>query len=222
MATISPDHSETARRAMVASQLRTSAVSDVRVQTAMAEVPREAFVGAGNAEAAYRDRPLPLGGGREQNSPLATGRLLTRAEILAGDRVLLIGAAGGYTAAVLAQLAATVVAVESDATLAGAARDALAGIAGVTLVEGPLEAGSADAAPFDVLIIDGAVEQLPQALVDQVRPGGRVVSGVVERGVTRLASGVRTGGGFALEPFADIDCVVLPGFGKARGFQFPG
>ena len=207
---------------MVASQLRTNEVSDPRVVAAMAAIAREDFVGAENAALAYRDTPLKLADGRMQNAPLATGRLIVEAQVRATDRVLLVGAAGGYTAAVLARLAGDVVAVESDAVLTAAARTNLAGVAKVTVVEGNLSAGAADRAPFDVLIVDGAVEHLPDALVAQLRVGGRAVTGLVESGVTRLASGVRSEGGFGVVPFADVDCVVLPGFDRPRAFQFPG
>ncbi|MDB5674637.1 MAG: protein-L-isoaspartate O-methyltransferase [Sphingomonas bacterium] len=214
------DRFEAMRHAMVASQLRTNAVSDARVVAAMALVPREAFLPGDVAALAYRDTAVPLAHGRAQNVPIATGKLLTAAELRADDRVLLIGAAGGYTAAVLAELVADVVAVEVDPLLAGAARTALTGTPGVTLVEGPLEAGHAASAPYDALIVDGAVEQLPDALIAQVKVGGRVVSGLADRGITRLASGRRSEGGFALLPFADVDCVVLPGFARPRSFTF--
>ena len=209
-----------ARNAMVVSQLRPNAITDARLVAAMAEVPRERFVPHAHGVAAYRDRPLPLGGGREQNAALATARLLNEAAIESGDKVLLIGAAGGYTAAVLARLAAHVVAVESDPALAKAAGVALAGIGNVAVIEGVLAQGAANGAPYDAIVIDGAVEQLPPALVEQVKVGGRIVSGIIERGVSRLATGVRTQGGFGLTPFADIDCVTLPGFSKPRTFQF--
>lgn len=208
------------RHAMVASQLRTNAVSDTRVVLAMDTVPREAFLPAAVANLAYRDTAVPLTHGRSQNVPIATGRLLTQAELRATDRVLLIGAAGGYTAAVLAELVASVVAVESDPALMAIARSALAGHSKVRLVEGPLVAGHAAGAPYDVLMIDGAVEAVPQGLIDQVAVGGRIVSGLVDRGVTRLAAGRRTAGGFALLDFADIDCVALPGFSTPRSFTF--
>ena len=208
------------RHAMVASQLRTNAVSDARVVAAMDAVPREAYLPEAVAELAYRDTAVPIAHGRAQNVPIATGRLLTQAELRATDRVLLIGAAGGYTAAVLARLVASVVAVESDAALAGLARTALASSANVTLVEGPLELGHASSAPYDVLVIDGAVEAVPDALIEQVAVGGRVVAGIVDRGVTRLSAGRRTAGGFGLLDFADIDCVALPGFARPRTFTF--
>ncbi|BCA57765.1 protein-L-isoaspartate O-methyltransferase family protein [Sphingomonas sp. HMP6] len=208
------------RHAMVASQLRTNAVSDVRVVAAMDTVAREAFLPAELASLAYRDTAVPLGHGRAQNVPIATGRLLTQAELRADDRVLLIGAAGGYTAAVLAELVADVVAVESEPTLASVARAALTGIDRVMLIEGPLEAGHPAGAPYDVIVVDGAVEELPAALIEQVAIGGRVVAGILDRGVTRLSAGRRTTGGFGLLDFADIDCVPLPGFARPRTFTF--
>lgn len=216
----SPTVTEHARHAMVASQLRTSAVNDARVIAAMSTVPRERFVREADAEMAYRDRPLPLPGGRQQNTPLATGRLLTEAAIGDKDRVLLIGAAGGYTAAIIAEIAGSVVAVEEDAVLAERARANLANNANVTVVEAPLAQGAPDQGPFDVLVVDGAVEELPETLLAQVHAGGRIVSGLVDRGVARLASGARSSGGFALIPFADVDCVVLPGFARPRAFTF--
>lgn len=219
MTTPSHDHAA-ARMAMVLSQLRPNAVTDPRVVAAMGDVPRERFVPEGHALLAYRDRPLPLGNDREMNAPLATARLLNEAAIEPTDKVLLIGAGGGYAAALLARIAAHVVALESDPALVKAAGAALAGIGNVAIVEGGLAAGLPDGAPYDVIIIDGAVEQLPQALVDQLRVGGRIVGGMIERGVSRLASGTRTEGGFAFVPFADIDCVTLPGFAKPRTFQF--
>lgn len=217
---VDTNRAEAMRTAMVASQLRTNAVSDQRVVAAMARVPRERFVPEAVGEIAYRDTALPLGEGRMQNPPLATGRLLTEAELTRDDRVLLIGAAGGYTAAVLAEIVAEVVAVEENATLAAIAREALAGLANVTVIEGALSEGHADKAPYDVLIVDGAIEVVPDALVAQVRTGGRVAAGIVDRGVTRLTSGRRTDGGFGLLPFVDSDCVILPGFSRPPAFQF--
>ncbi len=207
------------RHAMVVSQLRTSAVSDPRVVTAMGDVPREGFVPPAQAAVAYRDAPLPLPGGRAINPPLITGRLLTAAELQPTDRVLLVGAAMGYGAAVLARLVASVVALEEDAALAAGARDAIAD-AKVELVEGPLNAGWAQGAPYDVIVIDGAVESVPEAIIAQLALGGRLTTGIVDRGVTRLALGRRTDGGFGLADFADLGCVELPGFAKPKTFQF--
>ncbi|AQR75691.1 protein-L-isoaspartate O-methyltransferase [Sphingomonas sp. LM7] len=211
---------EAMRHAMVASQLRTNAVSDSRVVEAMARVPRETFLPPEQHALAYRDTLLPLVGGRHHNSPLATGRLLTEAQVRADDHVLLVGSAGGYAAAVLARLARSVVALEEEESLVAIARGALAGEPKVEIVQGPLNAGWAAGGPYDLLIIDGAVEELPEALIAQVKPGGRVLSGVVDRGVTRLAAGRRTEGGFGLMDFIDIECTELPGFRRLRTFTF--
>ena len=220
MTSFDPIATRAMRHAMVTSQLRTNAVSDARVVAAMASIPREDFLPADARRLAYRDTVIPVGGGRAVNTPMATGRLLTQAELDPTDHVLLIGAAGGYTAAVLAELVARVTAVESDPALLAIAGAALADLANVTLIDAPLRDGAPAHAPYDVLIIDGAVEQLPAALLAQVRDGGRVASGVVEHGVTRLAAGRKTAGGFGLVPFADSECVALPGFAAPSGFRF--
>ncbi|WP_414901924.1 protein-L-isoaspartate O-methyltransferase family protein [Sphingomonas flavalba] len=208
------------RQAMVASQLRPNAVDDPRVIAAMDTVPRERFVPAERAAIAYVDTAIPLGDGRALSPPMTLGRLLTRAEVAPTDSVLLIGAATGYGAAVLARLAARVVAVEVDAALAAAAKAALADTANVTVVSGALAAGYGAGAPYDLIVIDGAVAEVPEALVAQLAPAGRLATGVVEDGVTRLAIGRRGGTGFALDAFADADTILLPGFDKPPIFRF--
>ncbi|MCR5872447.1 MULTISPECIES: protein-L-isoaspartate O-methyltransferase [unclassified Sphingomonas] len=217
-ATIEPQGQEAARAAMVASQLRTSGVNDARVVAAMAQVAREDYLPESQRAFAYRDRSLPLGNGRAQNPPLATGLLLTEARIVAGEKALIVGAAGGYAAAIAAELGAVVTLVEEDVNLVALARAALGN--GVTLVEGSLAAGAPAGAPYDLLLIDGAVEEIPEALAAQLREGGRVVTGLSDRGVTRIASGVRTGGGVGLASIVDSEIAPLPGFEKPRGFQF--
>lgn len=208
------------RNAMVASQLRTNAVNDPRVVDAMRAVAREDYLPEDQRAVAYRDTLLPLNGGRQHNSPLATGRLITEARVKFSDRVLLIGAAGGYAAAVLGKLAAQVTAVEEDESLVALATGALAGQGNVTVVQGPLAAGAPGNGPYDVLIIDGAVEHVPDTLVAQLMPGARVTAGVLDRGVTRLASGRRTDGGFGLVDFLDTECATLPGFAVPKTFTF--
>lgn len=211
---------EAMRHAMVASQLRTNAVNDPRVVEAMAKVPREAFLPVEHRAIAYRDTLLPLAGGRRHNSPLATGRLLTEAAVQPTDHVLLVGAAGGYAAALLALLAKSVVALEEEDALVAIARGALAGSGNVELVQGPLNAGWAQGAPYDLIVVDGAVEELPEGLIAQLKPEGRILTGLVDRGVTRLARGARTAGGFGLVDFLDIECAELPGFRRRRSFTF--
>ncbi len=208
------------RHQMVVSQLRPNAVTDQRVVAAMATLPRERFLPAAVRGQAYRDTAIPLGEGRYANVPMATARLLNAADLTAADRVLLIGAAGGYTAALLSEIVASVTAVETLPALCTLAREALADLPNVMLVEGPLAEGAPDGAPYDVLVVDGAIADIPATIVAQIRPGGRVVTGLVERGVTRLAAGRRSAGGIGEMPFADCDCVVLPGFDRPAGFRF--
>lgn len=208
------------RAAMVDSQLRTSDVTDPAVVGAMGSVPREAYVPAALANVAYTDRAVALGHGRALNAPLVTGRMLVAAAVRPGMRVLLIGGATGYTAALLAALGAEVHAVEEQPELIAAARTATGGVAGIHWVEGPLTAGAPDAAPFDRIIIDGAIEQLPGTLVAQLAEGGRLVAAQRDGAVTRLVQGVRTGNAVALRSFADMDAAALPGFAAPGGFRF--
>lgn len=210
---------EQMRRAMVASQLRTTGVSDARVVAAMGAVPRERFVPVAKIALAYADALVPLGNGRDLNSPMALGRLLSEARPREGERALVVGAATGYAAAVLAQLVGSVVALEEDSGLAGAARAALAGT-DVEIVEGTLTEGHAAGAPYDLILIDGAVEQVPQAIIDQLADGGRLATGILDRGVSRLSIGRRGGTGFGATAFSDSASAILPGFAKARAFSF--
>jgi protein-L-isoaspartate(D-aspartate) O-methyltransferase len=207
------------RRAMIATQLRTTGTNDPRVLAAMGEVPRERFVPAGRAPLAYADALVPLKPGRDFNSPMALGRLLTEAAPAPGERALVVAAATGYAAAVLARLVGPVVALEEDAELAASARANLAGTE-ARLVEGPLAGGWSAQAPYDLILIDGAVEIVPDALVAQLAEGGRLAAGLVENGVTRLAIGRRAGEGFGMVPFADAAAAILPGFAKPRAFTF--
>lgn len=210
---------EPMRRAMVASQLRTTGVNDPRVIAAMGEVPRERFVPADRAAIAYADAQVPLGHGRALNPPMALGRMLTEARLKGSERALVVGAATGYAAAVLARLVASVVALEEQPELAAAAREALAGT-GVEIVEGPLNAGHAAGAPYDFVLIDGAVEEVPQALIDQVADGGEVALAVIDQGVTRLGIGRVVADAFGIATYADAATAALPGFARPRTFSF--
>nr|WP_218036561.1 protein-L-isoaspartate O-methyltransferase [Sphingobium sp. EM0848] len=201
------------RTAMVESQLRTSDVDDQRVIAAMAHVAREDFVPVERRAMTYVDRPIPLDNGRSLNPPLITGRLLKEAQIAPGDKVLLVGAATGYSAALLATMGTKVTAVEEEG-------GPEISVAGVTVVRGPLNAGAPAGAPYDVLFIEGAVEEVPAALVGQLADGARVVTGIVERGVTRLCSGRVVAGALGLASLADLEMVVLPGFAAPERFVF--
>jgi protein-L-isoaspartate(D-aspartate) O-methyltransferase len=210
---------EQMRRAMVASQLRTTGVNDPRVVAAMGAVPRERFVPEARCALAYADAPVPLGHGRALNPPMALGRMLSEARLRGHEKALVIGAATGYSAAVLAQLVASVTAVEEVPELAEFARKALAGT-NVVLVEAPLNQGHALGAPYDFILIDGAVETVPQMIVDQLGDGGAFALALLDEGVTRLCIGRVVGGAFGTTAVSDAAAAVLPGFDKPRGFSF--
>lgn len=184
-----------AREAMVVSQLRTNSVSDPRLLEAFRAVPREHYVPEARAQLAYTDNAVPLPNGRALNAPLTTARLIGEARIAAGDKVLVLASATEYTAALVTHLGAI---VATAATVEEAASQA----------------------PYDVIIIDGAVEILPESLVEMLNVGGRLSCGLNENGVSRLALGQRSAGGFGLVTFADMDCVTVPGFAKERAFSF--
>ncbi len=208
------------RRAMVESQLRTNDVNDPEIIEAILAEPREAYLPEERRSAAYIDRAVPLGNGRALNPPLATARLLIEAAPKAGERVLLIGAATGYAAALLTRLGCEVVAVEEDADLVTYLRGTLADRAGLQIETGALAKGHAKGAPYDLLVVDGAVEELGDTLIGQLRVDGRAVFASAERGVTRLCVGARTAGGFGARAFVDSEAVALPGFAKPKSFTF--
>ena len=208
------------RKAMVESQLRTSNVSDMRVIEAMSAVPREDFVSAAQRNVAYADRGVRIGDSRALNAPLTTGRLLDAARLKLTDNVLLIGAASGYTAAVLARLAGQVTAVEQSSTLAAVAVKNLAGFENVTVEKSSHTDGFAAGAPYSVIMIDGIVDQVPQILVDQLAGDGRLVAAIIDNGVARCALGHKAGDSIGYQFFADCGGCHLPGFERAKGFVF--
>lgn len=208
------------REAMVESQLRTSDVNDPRVIAAMASVPRETFLPAERQALAYIDRPAKLTDSRSLNPPLSTGRLLTAAEVEPEDKALVVGAATGYSAALLSSLAASVVAVEEDEDLLRRAKAVLAGYGNVKLVAGPLAEGARKQGPYSLILIDGAVEEIPSALVKQLADGGRLVAALSDRGVSRLSIGRKVGDAFGMTSFADCESVDLPGFATPKSFNF--
>ena len=205
------------REAMIDSQLRTTGVNDPAVLAAFRAVDRARFVPPAAAAIAYADAAIPLAPGRAMLEPMIVGLLLTHARVAPGDRVLVVGAATGYTAALLAALGATVTALETDPDLAAAAR----GLAGVTLVAGPLAAGWPDSAPYDLIVLDGAAAELPPALLAQVADGGRLAGVIVgDDGVGRATVGRVVDGRFAGTGFAETGATVLPGFARAPAFVF--
>jgi protein-L-isoaspartate(D-aspartate) O-methyltransferase len=210
---------EQMRRAMVASSLRTTGVNDPRVLAAIGAVARELYVPRSRVAVAYADTIVPLGNGRELNSPLSLGRMLSEAIPEPHERVLVIGCATGYAAAVMERLAGSVVALEEDAELAAVARDNLAG-SSVKLVEGPLRQGHAAGAPYDLILIDGAVEFIPEEIIGQLVDGGRLAAAILDNGVSRIALGRRAGEGFGMAPITDSASAILPAFVRAEAFTF--
>lgn len=211
------------RQAMIDCQLRTTGVSDPRVVEAFAAVPRERFVPADRAMLAYVDEDLAVAPGRYLMEPMAFGQLLMGARFRTSDRVLIIGAGTGYSAAVIARLAGEVVAVEQDEALTATARANLAelGVANATVVDGLLAGGWRQGAPYDVLFFDGAVEVVPPELLAQLKDGGRIVGVIVdETGVQRAATSVVVGGSFGFAEFTDISVQPLPGFERPKRFTF--
>lgn len=207
------------RRAMIDTQLRTNGVTDGALLRAIAATPRGDFVDAGQLAAAYADRAVPLGGGRGLNPVLTTARLLQAADMAGGENILLVGGASGYCAALLRAMGATVTMVECDGALAARAAKTLGDDANI--ITGPLADGAPQSAPFDRLVIDGAIESVPAALSDQLRPGGIAVMALRDGAVTRLARAVKSAD-VPLAPiaFAELEAANLPGFAPEPSFAF--
>lgn len=200
---------------MIDSQLRPQGVNNPAVVEAMASVAREQFVAPEARPLAYSDRAVPIGSGRLMSSPTVLGLLLTEIAPLAGERALVIGCGTGYSAAILQALGVNVLALESDAGLAASAREH-----GINVVEGPLAQGWKKRAPYDFILIDGAIDYIPDAIVAQLTPSGRLGTSLADRGIARLVVGRRAGAGFGLHSLADAGTPALPGFVKPRGFTF--
>ena len=212
-----------ARIHMVDSQVRPNRVSDGRIIAAMRSLPREEFLPAAQRHLAYIDEDVPLPGGRVMMEAMVTARLLNLASPRAGERALVIAAGTGYAAAILAACGLRVTALEQDAALLEIARPALAAHApGVSLVSGPLAAGWEAGAPYDLIVIDGAVPALPAALAAQIqRDGGRLVGIVAERSGKSTAV-IAEPSDAGLSQRAAFDCMVpvIPSMKPAPAFAF--
>ena len=216
----------TARRKMVDNQVRTSDVTSYPVLDAMGEVPRESFVPAEQRPLAYIDEDLPLNantvGDRFLMEPALFAKLIQSAAIEADDVVLVIGCGTGYSAAVIAKMASSVVALESDPGLAATGSDILLdlGIDNVAVVTGPLTAGWKAEGPYDAIVVEGAVEVLPHGLFEQLKDGGRlvVVEGYGLSGMAKVYT--RTGAGISGRATFNASVKPLPGFAKSPEFVF--
>jgi protein-L-isoaspartate(D-aspartate) O-methyltransferase len=211
-----------ARRNMVDGQIRTNKVTDPAVLDALLAVPRERFVPIELASAAYVDEDVPLGGGRYLMEPMVFARLLQAAAPLRSDVVLDVGCATGYSTAVLSRLAGTVVALESDRALARRAAAACAELVldNVILAEGALQRGWPARAPYDCIILGGAVEEVPPALVDQLREGARLVAVLQRGGVGQAVVMPCRHGSVSLRPLFDASIPLLQGFAAEPSFVF--
>lgn len=211
-----------ARQNMVASQLRTNRVTDGRLLEAFATIPRERFVPAGRRAVAYVDEDIEIGRGRFLMEPRVLGRLLQSLAPEPGSVALVVGCGTGYSAAILAKLVETVVVIESDADLSRHANAVLSdlGIDNVAVFNMPLVGGYPAQAPYDIILIDGGVYEVPHALVDQLSDGGRLAA-VRRHGPAGQALLVVNSGGIASERVEfDATVPVLPGFEKPAAFVF--
>lgn len=215
-----------ARRHMVDGQLRPNRVTDPRVLAAMLALPREAFLPPDLAARAYTDEDVPLPGGRTLTEPMIVARLLQMLALRDGDRMLVVGAGTGYAAAIAASCGARVVALEDDPALIAIARTALTRFVrpgDMRLVEAPVTAGYPPAAPYDAILIEGEVPEIPEVIATQVAEGGRLAT-VLEasrRGLSsRAVLGRRIGGVFSVSDAFDCATRPLPAFRKAPGFVF--
>jgi protein-L-isoaspartate(D-aspartate) O-methyltransferase len=212
----------TARRNMVDGQVRTADVTDLRILDAMLEIPRERFAPPASADIAYLDLDLPVGknGSRRLLKPMVLAKLIHAADIAPGDRVLDVGCATGYGAALLAHVAGQVVALEQETNLAQAARTALAGHPNVTVVSGPLTRGWPQNSPYDAILLEGATELPPEPFLSQLKEGGRLVcvlgGGPGAKAMRYCRSGDELGG----RPIFEAAATVLPGFAKTPVFAF--
>lgn len=208
---------------MVESQLRTNKVTDTRILEAFETVPRERFLPEGRSGVAYIDEDLPVAPGRYLMEPMILARLLQAAEIAPGDIVLDIGCASGYSCAVLARLADTVVALEADEALSQQAETALQDLVidNAVVVQGDLTQGYAKQAPYNVILLGGAVAAVPEAIVSQLAEGGRLVA--VLRPEPQIGQAVlirKAAGTTSHRVLFDASTPLLPGFAAPKRFVF--
>ncbi len=216
---------ETARLNMVESQVRPNGITDSRIIDAMLSLPREAYVPAEKRVLAYMDEDItlttPASGGPERVliEPMALARLVQLAAIGASDSVLHIGAGTGYGTAVLAHLGGRIVALEENAELAAAARDNLAPFVNVSVVTGSMALGHRADAPYDVILLEGRVGEVPEAILSQLKDGGRLVTVLGNGVVARAVIISKRNHGYSERRGFDATVGELPGF-SARKPEF--
>ncbi len=213
-----------ARRHMIDSQIRPNRVSDRNVVGAFAEVAREEFVPADLRGIAYVDEDIAIGDGRYLMEPMVLARLLQEAGPRPQDDSLAIGCGTGYSVAILARLCSTVVGIESNAELVEVANANLMrlGIDNAAVVAGNLTAGCPEQGPYDLILFDGAVAEVPRPILDQLTPDGRLVA-VIDDGsapIGRATLFLNSDGAIARRPLFDAAIKTLPGYEKVPGFVF--
>jgi protein-L-isoaspartate(D-aspartate) O-methyltransferase len=213
-----------ARNHMVDSQVRPNKVTDPRIIAAMRQLPRERFLPSHLAPLAYADQDVPLGEGRVLIDPTVIARLVQLTAIVAGERALVVAAGTGYGAALLAACGARVTALEEAAPLQAVARTVLAELApSVSLVTGPLGAGWAPGAPYDVILIEGAVRDIPPAIAEQLhRETGRLVAirTGTGAGICQAVLAEVTAAGLRPQPMFDCASAPIPSLLRSPGFVF--
>ena len=211
-----------ARILMVDGQIRPNKVYDLRVLDALRHLPREQFVPEAQASLAYADVPVPLGNGRVLLEPMVIARLAQSAAVRTGERALVVGAGTGYGAALLAACGAHVTALEEDPALLALARRTLGGNAAIKLVEGPLSQGWQATAPYDLVLIEGAVEDVPPGIAAQVRsPSGRLLA--IRSGAGRTGQAVLgepSAGALSYQALFDCSAKLLPSLQREPAFVF--
>lgn len=216
----------TARQNMVDGQVRPSDVTDIRLLDAMLAVPREAFVPETRQALAYLDLDLDVSEAgaakRYLIKPAVLAKMLQAAEIKASDRVLVVGCATGYAAAIVARLAAEVIATESDSALAAKAQATLAGngYANVTVGTAAPADGYPANAPYDVIVLNGATEIVPQRLYGQLRDGGRLVGVFATSRPARATIVTASHGDYGHRALFDAAAPLLPGMELVPAFVF--
>ncbi|VDC32101.1 protein-L-isoaspartate O-methyltransferase family protein [Pseudogemmobacter humi] len=208
------------RMMMVDTQVRPSDVTKFPIIEAMLHIPRENYVPAALRDAAYAGAPVDLGQGRVVPEPRTLAKMLDALDIQPDELVLDLGAGLGYSTAVLARLAETVVAVEEDEALAAEAARILAadGVDNAVVIRGPLAGGAAKHGPYDVIVIEGGIEELPEAIAAQLKEGGRIAAVEMSGALGTVKHGLKTDGRIDWRYAFNAAVPVLPGFGRQKTF----
>lgn len=211
-----------ARHNMVEGQIRTNRVTDAYVVAAMEDLPREAFLADALKNLAYIDEDIQVAQGRIMMEPMVLGRLLQAAAVEESDVALVVAAATGYEAAVISKIASAVIGVESVDVLFQSASTQLhaEGADTVSMSKGDITNGAPDQGPFDVIFVNGAVEDLPTTLADQLVDGGRLVYVKAAKGTGKAMLVTKTDGVISENELFDANVPALPEFAKKPEFSF--